>query len=406
MRERGLQIALMCLGVAVAAYAGCGSDTATGGTTTGDTSTTTTTSTTTSTTSTTATSSGSGTTATGMNSDENLGLQCGSDGDCGANLKCLTADGNNVILGGGPADGYCSRDCALDTDCPGADAFCLGAAAGKPGICLLTCTLGPELMFLNDPLDPAKCHGREDVRCATLNTQEKVTACVPSCGRDDQCPAGRFCDQRSAMCVAKPSTGLPLGSKCNQQTMPPECAGVCVSFGGGVTMCSSPCVLGGEIDPNDLAAITDCGGLDKGICVYSAAAESGVGDLGICGAACVEQDDCQNPAFWCRDVGSAIGLTKGYCLGGTPCPKGQGDCKSPDICTDTKYGPFCTNPKFPLGDAAPVGTTSSASASGSSGSGSSSGSGVGGASSSGSGVGGASSSGSGVGGASSASTGP
>jgi hypothetical protein len=352
------------------------------------------------TTTTSSSSSGSSTTSTGGNGD-NIGIQCGGDGDCGANLKCLTAEGDNVFLGGGPANGYCSKDCASDVDCPGTDSFCATPGAGKPGICLRTCTLGPELMFLNDPLDPEKCHGRDDLRCAALNTPGKDTVCLPSCGNVDQCPAGRVCDPRSSVCVTKANTGLPLGAKCDPQATTPECAGICVGFGDGITACSSPCALGGEIDPTDPASSPDCGGLNNGLCVYSAAM-SGAGDLGFCGGACTEQDDCQNPAFWCKDVG---GLPKGYCLGGTPCPNGQTDCKSAgETCKDTKYGPFCTNSKYPLGDAAPVITTSSSSASSSSASSSaassSAASGAGGGSSSSTGAGGAGGS------ASSASTGP
>jgi hypothetical protein len=372
MRDRGLQFALMCLGIAVTAYAGCSVDSTTGGIIPSTTSTTTSTSsevTSTTTTSTTSTASGmttSGTATTGSSTstgggEDNLGLACAADGDCGPNLKCLTADANVPALGGGPAAGYCSKDCKTDTDCPGLDQVCLSAGTGKPGVCLLPCTLGPALANLNDPLDPAKCQGREDVRCTTLNTAATVFACVPSCGRDDQCPAGLACDQRTAVCVAKPNTGLPLGAKCDQGASPPQCAGTCVSFGAGVTMCSSPCVLGGEIDLNDTSLVTDCGGLDKGICIYSTSEDSGAGDLGICAGACKAHDDCQNPSFWCRNVGLP---DNGYCVNATACPNGTG-CTGTSKCTDTKYGKFCLDKTYPLGDAAPVTTTSSSSSSGS-----------------------------------------
>ncbi len=391
MREPGLQIALMCLGVAVSAYAGCGGDSTSGTTSTSGDTTTTGTNTTSGTTTTggmTTTTSASA--SSGGSTGDDLGLACAADGDCGAGLTCLTAAGvNPAFAGGGPANGYCSKACTTDDDCPGNTSLCAGAAGGVKGVCLLTCDLGPELMFLDDPLDENKCHGRDDVRCASVTTT--LTACLPTCGKDDQCPAGRVCDPRSAVCVDKANTGLASGSKCDPMAMTPECAGICVNFSGGTTTCSSPCALGGDI--TDPTAVSDCGGLEKGLCVYSPTG-NGAGDFGFCAPGCSLQSDCQNTDFWCFGVGGLTGsaVDNGFCFGATPCPAGQGDCKSMNpkvLCSDTKYGPFCVDTTFPLGGAAPVGTTSSSS-SGSSGS---SGSGAGGGSgSSGSGAGGGSSS--------------
>ncbi len=408
MRERGLQIALMCLGVAVAAYAGCGGDSTGAATSTGTTTTTTTGSDTTSSTTGGMTTTTSGTTTSGSGSTssggvgDNLGIECTADGDCGVGLICLTAAGNTPVLGGGPAQGYCSKNCASDADCPGNASLCALPAAGQMGVCLLTCDLGPDLMFLDDMLDPTKCHGRYDVRCA--NVTNTATACVPTCGKDDECPAGRVCDPRVAVCVDKAHTGLPSGSKCDPKAMTPECAGLCVNFSGGTTSCSSPCALGGEI--TDPTTVNDCGGLEKGLCVYSPTG-NGAGDFGFCAPGCSLQSDCQNTDFWCFGVGglTGMGVDNGYCFGATPCPNGQTDCKSTNakvLCTDTKYGPFCVDTTFPLGDAAPAGTSSS------SGSGStSSGAGGSSSSSSGSGVGGGSASASVSGVAASASsTGP
>ena len=410
MRERGLQIALMCLGVAVAAYAGCGGDATTGTTSSSGDTTTSGSNTTTSGGMTTTTSGGTTTTTTTSVSASassggtgaNLGITCSTDADCGAGLTCLAPEGKiPAFNGGGPANGYCSKACATNDDCPGNTSLCAGAAGGQMGVCLLTCDLGPELKFLDDPLDPNKCNGRDDVRCASVSNT--VTACLPTCGKDDQCPAGRVCDPRFAVCVDTASTGLKSGSKCDPMAMTPECAGVCVNFSGGTTSCSSPCALGGDI--TDPTAVADCGGLDKGLCVYSPTG-NGAGDFGFCAPGCSLQSDCQNTDFWCFGVGGLTGsaVDNGFCFGATPCPNGQTDCKSTNAavkCKDTKYGPFCVDTTFPLGNAAPAGTSSSSSSgSSSSGSGSSSASGSGGGSSS-------SSSASGTGGAtSSSSTGP
>ena len=412
MRERGLQIALMCLGVAVVAYAGCSSDASTGTTstsgdttTTGSNTTTTTGGMTTTTTGGMTTTTGTGSASTGMISD-NLGIECTADGDCGPGLTCLTAASTTPAFLGGPAGGYCSKACATDADCPGNASLCAGAAGGQMGVCLATCDLGPDLMFLDDPLDPTKCHGRYDQRCA--NVTATATACIPTCGKDEECPAGRVCDPRNAVCVDTANTGLPSGSKCDPKAMTPECAGICVSFTGGTTSCSSPCALGGEI--TDPTSVNDCGGLEKGLCVYSPAG-NGPGDFGFCAPSCSLQSDCQNSTFWCFGVGGLTGsaVDNGFCFGATACPNGQSDCKSMNakvLCTDTKYGPFCVDTTFPLGDAAPAGTgssTSSGSGAGGGSSSSSSASGSGGTSSASASVGSASAS---VSGASSSSTGP
>ncbi len=398
MRERSLKIALMCVGVAVAAYAGCSDGGTTTGTTSGDvggggggTPATTTSamvtssSTTTTAASTTATSTGAGTSTSGANVDT-LGFSCVTDADCGAVLKCVTpAAAVTAFGGGGPANGYCSKDCKTDVDCPGLSGVCFGGSSTKVGLCLLSCELGPELTSPDEELDPNKCNGREDVRCTTLNASGSLLGCRPTCGRDDECPTGRVCDPRAAVCVDKDKAnmGFPTGAKCNPMASPPECAGTCVNFGGGITMCSSPCVLGGAIDPADLMAITDCGGLDKGLCAYSPAG-NGAGDYGFCGPACKTQGACQNPAFWCSDVGLP---NNGYCYGSSACGTGLPACKTPDVCTDTKDGKFCLDPKYPLGTAAPGTSTSSSSAgtgTSSGGSGSGSSTGTGGASSTGS----------------------
>src|SRR5512132_1144487 len=103
MRDRGLQVALMLMGVAVAGYAGCGVDSTTGaiittgGFTTGEFPTSSSSGLTTSSSSgsnTTGTGTGTGTTTSGSSSatggnPDNLGIQCEADKDCGASLKCL-----------------------------------------------------------------------------------------------------------------------------------------------------------------------------------------------------------------------------------------------------------------------------------------------------------------------------
>jgi hypothetical protein len=59
-------------------------------------------------------------------------------------------------------------------------------------------------MTLNDPLDPGKCHGREDLRCQEMGFGYAV--CIPICGSDGACE-DRFCDPELTVCVDYPEVG-------------------------------------------------------------------------------------------------------------------------------------------------------------------------------------------------------
>jgi hypothetical protein len=213
-------------------------------------------------------------------------------------------------------------------------------------------------MYLNDPLSPNKCQGRDDVRCLSLSSS--LDACVPTCGKDSQCPTGEVCDPRLAVCVtpANVSTGLPNGSTCDPSSATPDCAGICVTFtasdaGAPVTECSNPCVLG-VASGTTIAMDPNCGGDHNGLCAYYPG-NNGAGDFGFCAPACNYQSDCQNPAFWCIPIGGLTGtgtgmISNGFCLGATACPNGASDCSSEmgTTCTTTPDGPFCLSSMFPL----------------------------------------------------------
>jgi hypothetical protein len=292
---------------------------------------------------------GSSSAGSGGGAPGNVGLACTADADCGTGLLCSVPSVTDSVFGGGPAGGYCSTGCAENVDCP-SDSICLTTASG-PGDCVLTCTLGPALTTLDDPLSADTCRGRADLACVGLTGGGAV--CLPTCGEDSQCPASRVCDPRLSVCVTTPSTGLAAGAMCNPTAATPDCEGICVSFSGSdVTLCSEGCVLGG-----DPTTSSNCGGIDSGVCLY-APPGNGAGDYGFCSTACAKQDDCQNPAFWCDPVFGVTGVggvTNGYCSLGTPCPNGASDCSSEATatCTETQYGPFCVYSQFPLGSAAP-----------------------------------------------------
>lgn len=300
--------------------------------------------------------------------ESKLGLECQDDSDCGEAGRCILPTDNDEVLGGGPAGGYCTKDCESDSDCDGGSCLTFGSTSE----CFLDCVIGPSLSFLDDELDANKCHGREDVRCTPVTGE----VCVPTCGSDQQCPNGRVCDPRFRVCVdsASASTGKENGDACDPNASTPECAGTCVNFSSGETMCSNACVLGGEIDAYD------CGGLTGGLCVFRPT-DNGAGDYGFCSPACLQHDECQNPDWWCFGIEGVSGglVDNGFCFGATPCPNGdECDPAAGDVCTDTKYGAFCLDPAFPLGTAAPDPT-------GSGGGGGAGGGGTGGAGGSGTG---------------------
>ncbi len=275
-----------------------------------------------------------------------LAAPCGADTDCGNALVCVKVTDDDAVFGGGPPGGLCTRVCDADTDCPGASSTCLKSGGGQPGRCALTCKLGPPLDDPPAPLDPAKCRGREDLRCAKV--KGSLTACLPTCGSDAQCGPARVCDPRLAVCVGEKSAGLPTGASCDPMQDPPACAGTCLYFNFGQTMCSSPCVLGGAALES-----SDCGGVEHGLCAFGPS-DNGAGDFGFCSPSCADQSECDNPHFWCfSEPGYTEIVGKGYCFGAVPCPGGQGECVDADnhptsaICTETPQGFYCLDPAFP-----------------------------------------------------------
>jgi hypothetical protein len=212
-------------------------------------------------------------------------------------------------------------------------------ATGDQGLCLEGCKLGqPALTGLNDPLSPKKCHGREDSAC-TPYALFNLSVCLPVCGRDDECPAGRKCDLFDGTCTQEPKMGLAVGQPCNVDPNNDACAGICLpNLGATVGVCSSLCVLGG------VDFTYECGGLSHGLCFYTVnqMTDAGMGDLGGCTNACAHNADCAGQgSTYCFAFGPP---GHAYCLTPDPCVQ-TSDCVNPTTtciagsCVDLSYGP-------------------------------------------------------------------
>ncbi|MEZ4300757.1 MAG: hypothetical protein R3B70_37830, partial [Polyangiaceae bacterium] len=135
-----------------------------------------------------------------------------------------------------------------------------------------------------------------------------------------------------------------LGEQCDTMASTEECAGICIGITGGKSMCTSPCVMGGSAVES-----FDCGGPDKGVCLYSPSG-TGVGDLGFCAESCTVHDQCQAPSFLCFNIGLP---DNGVCLDTDACNT-DADCDFLDaVCLETSLGKLCGSPAFDLGTLEP-----------------------------------------------------
>lgn len=183
--------------------------------------------------------------------EEELGARCASAADCG-DLDCILADSGafeTADLGGGsPANGLCTQACETNQDCealsPGS--VCVGFDE-TTSYCLQGCEFGPETLT---GLSEDKCHARFDATCGPLfgDTGEEcesdedcfedefcadtciviVSACLPQCAADVDCPEGWFCDPGSGFCVEQEPDKKPLGDMCDPEAEEDECNGICL----------------------------------------------------------------------------------------------------------------------------------------------------------------------------------
>jgi hypothetical protein len=155
--------------------------------------------------------------------------------------------------------------------------------------CFEACVRGSQLT--------AKCQGRAEAACVELDVG--VAACLPSCGSDDQCPAGRYCDVLGGACVDTQFTGDPTGAACDLMATTNTCQGGCLDVGGGVGMCSGYCSLGLDYPAcgSDPTAANAAG---EPVCFPLFGDTDGVNDLGACVQLCDSSPDCLHPGMYCE----------------------------------------------------------------------------------------------------------
>lgn len=234
-----------------------------------------------------------------------FGRACSKGADCGLELDCIDANSSKLARGG-PPRGLCTTSCR---DNPEAcreladDALCIDF--GDDSFCVEGCEYGTP-----DPMafDREKCHGRREFVCRPVLLEGKgscdedddcdpdeacsgetchpaVTACMPQCNGDFDCPAGRFCDPKTGECIDDVPGGRQLGESCRPDA--DDCRGVCAQVGGASDWrCAEPCTLGVYPScgsPTDPAEVG---------CAVLSGLDASFGDLGWCARLCDCNDDC------------------------------------------------------------------------------------------------------------------
>jgi hypothetical protein len=273
---------------------------------------------------------------TGAVTSENVGRACATDAECGAGLTCIQRT-DTLTLGGGPPKGLCSIACSTHDTCLefSSDAWCVEYDNG--GYCLEGCLIDQE---------PAvKCHDRLEFVCNVLDFAPlgtgcsdldpcgsnevclsgecnlALTVCMPSCGSNEDCPAGLFCDYISGLCVESEPGGKGFNEACDPSAAadPNECVGgICSETYDAPSegTCSGFCNMGNPFS---------CGYTGEGkagaACLYGSIIGgeiSETGDLGICGQLCDCDDECTATGEVCRPFESApleeLWQRLGYCV--------------------------------------------------------------------------------------------
>ncbi len=244
-----------------------------------------------------------------------LGAACASDAECGPELVCWQSSAQSFgPFLGGAAHGYCTRRCVVLEDCSAFDPFarCSDPGAAGGGVCLRGCAS-------KDPApNEGKCLNRIDQMCLSVGAagvvpfdpvQRQPGGCLPNCGSDQDCDAGRRCDLGTGLCRDAVAPGLPLGAACSLDA---DCQGtLCLGLPAtGDNVCSAPCALfslgcGYALDANPRGAA----------CIAPwPGGNEGQQDLGLCIELCNQASDCEQPGFVCDTSQPVPAGSVGACL--------------------------------------------------------------------------------------------
>jgi Dickkopf-like protein len=242
-----------------------------------------------------------------------VGLPCATAIDCPAGLECIPPSATGPFQNGGPANGYCTAQCATNADCQTFDvlsACALNGGTATPDdtsddvtYCIALCQTGTPQQT------EYKCSlvngARDDLACLPANNMpsaaREIGLCIPVCHSDAACGTGRFCDLSTGVCVDTAPVGLGIGEACTDGS---ECAGgTCSNFGPN-RFCTGLCTYG-AIGGCGFEALNVPEGERGAACLDPAFAQGGgFFDLGICTQLCDVATDCaQADAGWtCEDL--------------------------------------------------------------------------------------------------------
>lgn len=256
-----------------------------------------------------------------------VGASCSTDADCGG-LTCLKSTDTVPTFGGGPAGGYCTRECTpASTDAgalnsaqatcsainPLADCVRLDASTLK-AYCFLSCLPGqfPQAY---------KCGGRADLACYPLSSS--LGFCTPTCSTDADC-GSRKCDLGSGYCTDPKPAGAPMGTPCGPgsalEAKGGKCDGFCLDAspspnGPPLMFCSGQCVLG-EFGCGTRLNASGVAVPGPGVCAIPQSPASSTSDSAFCAQACDCDGDCLDPDTVCAKYADPPipGLKYGACI--------------------------------------------------------------------------------------------
>jgi len=240
-----------------------------------------------------------------------VGAACESDADCQGGATCMRGDSNDFTGQGGPAGGYCTFPCAASEDCTSRDpqSECIPIGPDDSLFCARTC-------LSKDPeVGEGKCLNRNNLVCLSevvgagvgLAAERQIGLCIPFCGSDEECPAGRHCHRQGGFCTDFVAPGAPIGSACSIDA---DCDGSACEDqqADGVGTCTAQCVLGSlsgcgygrDVESRDAACVVPV--------VAAGRFSEGPGDLGFCLELCDVPEDCQQASagFACRPLNPAL----------------------------------------------------------------------------------------------------